>query len=75
MAVATRLAGALLYQEDDAASASGAAGFGGASALPHGCADEFVDQRSGDSGSIGAAQFPLFAQKAGDFFPLAAESA
>ena len=61
---------ALFHQEDDAASAARAAGFGGPSAMPGGDADQFVDQRSGNSGSVGAAQLPFLAKQAGHLIPL-----
>ena len=59
-----------LDHKQNAASSAGAANFGRAAAVFFGGGDELVDQRRGNSWSVGAAQLPFFAEQAGDVFPI-----
>src|SRR5581483_6147830 len=64
--------GAFLHQKNDAASAAGSAHLRRPTAVLSGRGDEFVNERSGNPGSVGASQFPLLPQQAGDAVPVAA---
>ena len=63
------LAASLFDEDDDAASATGSADFGGASAMLAGYGDELIDQRRRDTRGVAATQLPLFAQKTLDVVP------
>src|SRR5579863_2354291 len=61
------------YQESRATAAACPAHFGCLSTVLGSDSDQLVNQRSGDAGSIAAAQFPLLAQKTGNVFPFAVQ--
>ncbi len=50
-------------EDDDATAAAGAAYFRGSRSLFAGGRNQFVDERRGDTGRIGAAQLPLLIQR------------
>src|SRR5438067_2362752 len=57
-------------QENHTASTAGATHFCGLATIFRGYCYQFVDQRCGNSGSIGASQLPFVAQQAGHFSPV-----
>src|SRR6202521_214427 len=64
--------GALFYQENRAPPTSSATSFGRFASVFGRHRDQFVDQRRGDAGCVGAAHLPFFAKKPGYVLPVAA---